>query len=959
MPLDRALYSQLLEILTLSEKGDTETQKYVHESLASFQNNRADVPLYYLEASLSGPTFHTKQMALLLLKNSVLQNWNKTDPAIQSVIKNEIINIVNLREVKLRNAVASCYVSIFNVQGYDQWPTGLYNLLSIISNSASTVGSEEVDEVVETAVVTLVMILEDTISNGAMTPNYLNYLKSDFIVKLFQITSKSPALTEITSRILLTLLDSNVILEYLVSDLFGQFWNLLGVMATLDNYNVKKCVLKAMHNLWDLVPMSILQSSDALFPFISKLCSDDAYTIQIDALDFYTHILQSQLYTSSNNQIRCLLLGKMANEFGTLLKTLVDNTKYSSWDYMSMDRTHLEDDNANIPDDMQDVPIKTREDEETNTWGNTWTVRKGSALLLDTISQLYAQSNPEVIKILLSYIQEKLDSTDWELKESGVLTLGAISKGSLYTLYPYLPKVIDYLIVVATDPKPLLRIISCWCLSRFVEWMFLPNNTNTYLSKTLSVILRGMLDRNKRVQESACSSFTSFEECGTTLLLPYAGQILHVILSCIELYQSRNFMILYDVIGTLYQSLGESITQQAEHNQLIDVLLNRLEIVGLGDVQYIGLIECLSSIISVLGSKLPQFFVQKITKHCVSSLCELVGDITELEYFYQSVQVLTDTISILLTSTQGSVNCNEACNVINGLRISNGIDLVIVINELCSSKISVILQSCIALMGDLSNSSIQLNQDSLKVLVDNVQNYINNIQSCPNPNEQSSINSSSTNVQSRLNSINSREESDEYYGVVNNCVWVFGVLCDNQLGIYNSSNIDLVFLLVVKVINLCSNNFCILQNCCVTLGKFSNHFPNVAIKYLNSFLNPLCKHLIHSKNDKEKFNTTLSISNLILLHLQSNNTQSVNSLGNVIKIGKEELETCNVLLLFKLYISCTKGTLDNFGDSFGTNSDLIQVCVNLIKSLLYQHPKLVQLIDPDTKNQLNSLTSLT
>uniref|UniRef100_A0A3B0MWU1 Importin beta/transportin, putative n=1 Tax=Theileria annulata TaxID=5874 RepID=A0A3B0MWU1_THEAN len=959
MPLDRALYSQLLEILTLSEKGDTETQKYVHESLASFQNNRADVPLYYLEASLSGPTFHTKQMALLLLKNSVLQNWNKTDPAIQSVIKNEIINIVNLREVKLRNAVASCYVSIFNVQGYDQWPTGLYNLLSIISNSASTVGSEEVDEVVETAVVTLVMILEDTISNGAMTPNYLNYLKSDFIVKLFQITSKSPALTEITSRILLTLLDSNVILEYLVSDLFGQFWNLLGVMATLDNYNVKKCVLKAMHNLWDLVPMSILQSSDALFPFISKLCSDDAYTIQIDALDFYTHILQSQLYTSSNNQIRCLLLGKMANEFGTLLKTLVDNTKYSSWDYMSMDRTHLEDDNANIPDDMQDVPIKTREDEETNTWGNTWTVRKGSALLLDTISQLYAQSNPEVIKILLSYIQEKLDSTDWELKESGVLTLGAISKGSLYTLYPYLPKVIDYLIVVATDPKPLLRIISCWCLSRFVEWMFLPNNTNTYLSKTLSVILRGMLDRNKRVQESACSSFTSFEECGTTLLLPYAGQILHVILSCIELYQSRNFMILYDVIGTLYQSLGESITQQAEHNQLIDVLLNRLEIVGLGDVQYIGLIECLSSIISVLGSKLPQFFVQKITKHCVASLCELVGDITELEYFYQSVQVLTDTISILLTSTQGSVNCNEACNVINGLRISNGIDLVIVINELCSSKISVILQSCIALMGDLSNSSIQLNQDSLKVLVDNVQNYINNIQSCPNPNEQSSINSSSTNVQSRLNSINSREESDEYYGVVNNCVWVFGVLCDNQLGIYNSSNIDLVFLLVVKVINLCSNNFCILQNCCVTLGKFSNHFPNVAIKYLNSFLNPLCKHLIHSKNDKEKFNTTLSISNLILLHLQSNNTQSVNSLGNVIKIGKEELETCNVLLLFKLYISCTKGTLDNFGDSFGTNSDLIQVCVNLIKSLLYQHPKLVQLIDPDTKNQLNSLTSLT
>lgn len=209
--------------------------------------------------------------------------------------------------------------------------------------------------------------------------------------------------------------------------------------------------------------------------------------------------------------------------------------------------------------------------------------------------------------------------------------------------------------------------------------------------------------------------------------------------------------------------------------------------------------------------------------------------------------------------------------------------------------------------------------------------------------------------------------------MMNNCVWVFGVLCDNQLGIYNGGNIDLVFLLVVKVINLCSNNFCILQNCCVTLGKFSKSFPNLAIKYLNSFLNPLCNHLIHAKNDKEKFSTTLSISNLILMHLQSTNnlTKTLNSqsnnvfssnnvsMGNVIKVGAEELETSNVLLLFKLYISCSKGTLDNFGDSFGTNSELIQVCVNLIKSLLHKHPKLVQLIDPDTKNKLNSLTSLT
>lgn len=954
MPLDRVVYGKLLEVLALSERGDTESQKCVHESLASFEQNRKDVSLYYLEAALGANSFHSKQMALLLLKKSILQSWAQTEPAVQSLIKSEIIKIVNLKEAQLRNMVASCYVAIFNVEGYEKWPYGVENLLGIIS-------SYHDECVVETATAALNMILEDSLAPGhAVSPGYLSYLKGTFLASLFQAAGRSPGAAEQVARVLLVLMDSAPLLEHLVSEMFGPFWNLLGSMASQEGYSAKKCVLRGMLKVWDYAPLSILHAREAIFPFVTRLCSDEAYTIQIDALDLYTHMLQSQLYqgsAQSSEEVRSLLLAGLSKEFPQLLRTLVDNTKYSSWDYMSMDRSHLEDDNANIPDDMQDVPVKAREDEDTSTWGNTWTVRKGSALLLDTISQAYAKSgDDQVIKALLGFIQEKLDSSDWELRESGVLTLGAISKGSLYALFPYLPKVVDYLLAVARDRVPLLRIISCWCLSRFVEWIFLPENSRNYLERSLGTILESMLDRNKRVQESACSSFTSFEECGTTLLLPYAGRVLQVLLKCLETYQARNFMILYDVIGTLYQNVGEQVAADPGHQLLLDALLKKLEATPPAEVHFGALVECLGSVVSILGNRLPVAAVERLASRCLLSLCQLAGD--DVEMNHQPVEILCDTLSVLLTtgadSPGGGYRMSEVVlAVVAGAKASRNVDLLLVIGELCSYRVVSVLQSCIALLGDLSNSKLPLTEQSLALLIGNVQHFL----SAPGQAPSICSNTSTSVNTSRYNSIGSvcqseSGEPEEYFGVINNCIWVFGVLCDNQPGLYNSANIDAVFIAVVKVLNLCNNNLCILQNCCVTLGKFSGSFPNIAVKYLNAFLSPLCQHLIYSKNDKEKLATVLAVSSVFRLHLQAG--APAGAPGPTVRLGAEELDCANVVLLFKLYLSSARGGMDTFGDSFGANAELVSVASGVIKALLQQNPRLHQFIDPATKQELQT-----
>lgn len=71
-----------------------------------------------------------------------------------------------------------------------------------------------------------------------------------------------------------------------------------------------------------------------------------------------------------------------------------------------------------------------------------------------------------------------------------------------------------------------------------------------------------MLDSNKRVQEAACSAFATLEEEACTELVPYLGDILHVLMTAFSRYQAKNLMMLYDAIGTLADSVGNHLNKQ-------------------------------------------------------------------------------------------------------------------------------------------------------------------------------------------------------------------------------------------------------------------------------------------------------------------------------------------------------------------------------------------------------------
>lgn len=93
---------------------------------------------------------------------------------------------------------------------------------------------------------------------------------------------------------------------------------------------------------------------------------------------------------------------------------------------------------------------------------------KCSAAALDVLANVFRE---DILPILLPILKEILFHTNWEIKESGVLVLGAIAEGCMNGMIPHLPELIPYLIGCLSDKKALVRSITCWTLSRYAHWV--------------------------------------------------------------------------------------------------------------------------------------------------------------------------------------------------------------------------------------------------------------------------------------------------------------------------------------------------------------------------------------------------------------------------------------------------------------------------------------------------------
>jgi transportin-1 len=127
-----------------------------------------------------------------------------------------------------------------------------------------------------------------------------------------------------------------------------------------------------------------------------------------------------------------------------------------------------------------------------------WNLRKCSAAALDVLSNVFRES---ILPTLLSLLPEMLFHADWQIRESGILVLGAIAEGCSHGLATHLFDLVDYLIKCLKDEIPLVRSITCWTLSRYSTWI-VHNEVaqQRFLHALMFELLARILDANKKVE---------------------------------------------------------------------------------------------------------------------------------------------------------------------------------------------------------------------------------------------------------------------------------------------------------------------------------------------------------------------------------------------------------------------------------------------------------------------------
>ncbi|CRH00860.1 transportin, putative [Plasmodium relictum] len=978
------IYKTIIEALTSCNSSNNTVQVEVTKVLKDLNENVSDAALYLLHIFMNKEEKNdVRQVGGLLLKNYINSKNKFLTNDILKIIKNEIFKLVEDEVKEIRNTSGSVITTILTkYEGIEKWPEALYNLLVLIDRGNN--------DVVDGAFRAIIIIIEDELMNRKSTDSlFFQFCKTQLLQKLFSFCS--PQEKSIKKKYAAECLDlfitsSCFTVNGVFNDYFPQLWECLGYLASEEDTQILKIVVTCMTIITDTRYSSIFSNLDAIIQFMVNATNSSDRKVQLEALEFWPVFIKDRsyiAYSNSNNNkndvnksenyidenvyknindLRNEALKILKNYLPYLCKILIDNTVYTKWDYLTMDESHFQNDNANVPDLIQDITPElynnknhdTNQDEtkmnklnnnnnndndnnrsdvnDTNqnsedysddeknddmtarTWGNDWTVRKGAALCLDYLSNVY---NDDILEFILPHIEEKLMSDKWNIRESAVLTLGAIAKGCMYSLSPFIPKVLEYLIKLLNDEKPLARSISCWCVTRFSSWICHPDNCDKWFEPVLLNLLKRILDSNKRVQEAACSSFANLEEDALELLNNYLHEIVHTIQQAFQIYQAKNYFILFDVVGTLIDSVNIVKENNELAHQIVNSILSKWNNIRISSPYIIALMECMSCITSAYGKDFLKY-AQNVIRTCIKFLVLLYIDLEEeIKYYYS--KKAGSSISYIVNRNNISPTANELLSYykitneeyfsslkdIDCISPSKKKDLIECSFDLLSRILSVVNSNIMNIISENEYNFIPLvHRYCLKL--ENIKfdgiNKINHDFKMLNPEA------------SLKNGIIGKEESTELakqflnFGILqsnfaligdisrfctqylitylndiipfliahithpstpvsNNASWAIGEISIHINSQYMEMYVDEI---IKQLVFICQNSKyhgCLLQNICITLGRLSSTYPKKIIFYFPQFLKTWLKIMSHGTQENEKINALKAILETLYLNL--------------------------------------------------------------------------------------------
>lgn len=619
----------------------------------------------------------------------------------------------------------------------------------------------------------------------------------------------------------------------------AKYLEVLGVLANDTDTSVLKDVCKGfvcvIENQWQCLNPQI---SNVVLQYMLKASKHPEYVVRLEALEVWTPCTNSPM-----------LLQLVWPMLGDLVPVLLQNMVYAPADYMSMEPAMIDDDNAAVPDETQDIKPRCHKEQGDDdddeggghqgggAWGAEWTARKAAASSLDNLANVFRDG---ILDVVLPLIQQKLEDQSWEVQESGVLALGAIAFGCMESLVAFLPRVMELLLKLCQAPKPLLRSISCWTCTRFSSWIC-NEQTNPQaqqvLRSVLQQLLQRVLDKNKRVQEAACSAFATLEEQARWQLVPFLSDIVQTLSKAFQYYQAKNLLILYDAVGTLADAVGPELDHPEYKQLLLTPLIQKFENTPDNDRSIIALFECLSSLAQNLG---PSFapLCMPLVQRCMTIVANgaqrakmWMENPNEFEKPDREVVVAAiDLLAGMIEGMQGQIS-----------QVLQQQNFLAVAPEVLKDTALQVKQSAFALMGDAAKYCIQFLTPFLPQLL-------------PLCAQALRENNSAT--------------------VSNNAAWAIGEVCIQVGAEFMTTYLDDIVDSLVTALQRqqAQRQQLLMQNVCITLGRLGMVSGHQMGKKFADFAKIWCIVMKEVRLDQEKINAFQGLCNMIQANPQAGMT---------------------------------------------------------------------------------------
>ncbi|XP_023724249.1 transportin-1 [Cryptotermes secundus] len=797
---------QILTLLKESQSPDTETQRSVQQKLEEL-NKFPDFNNYliFVLTKLTSEDEPTRSLSGLILKNNVKAHFHKFLPVVTEFIKQECLSAVGDPSPLIRATVGILITTIASKGELTAWPELLPALCSMLDSQDYNV--------CEGSFGALQKICEDSAelldSDALNRP--LNVLIPKFL-QFFRHSSpkiRSHAIACVNQFIITRTQALMIHIDSFLENLFH--------LASDDDPEVRKNVCRALVMLLEVRMDRLIPHMHNIIEYMLMRTQDPDEGVALEACEFWLSLAEQPICKEA-----------LSPHLTRLVPILVRGMKYSEIDVILL-KGDVEEDEM-IPDREEDIrprfhksrthTIKHSEEngdeEEEEDDGmdddsslSDWNLRKCSAAALDVLANVFRE---ELLPVLVPILKETLFHQEWEIKESGILALGAIAEGCMTGMIPHLTELIPYLINCLSDKKALVRAITCWTLSRYSHWVVSQPHDN-YLKPLMTELLKRVLDGNKRVQEAACSAFATLEEEACTELVPYLGFILETLVFAFSKYQHKNLLILYDAIGTLADSVGHHLNKVDYINLLMPPLIQKWNILKDEDKDLFPLLECLSSVATALQSGfLP--YCEPVYRRCVSlveqTLNQHIANTQNPEQFEAPDKDFMIVALDLLSGLAEGLDGHIEKLVINS-------NIMQLLYQCMQDPMPEVRQSSFALLGDLTKACFQhvlpCISDFLPILGQNL-----------NP---------------------------EFISVCNNATWAIGEI-SVKLGHDTRPYIPLVLSQLIVIINKPNTPKTLLENTAITIGRLGYVCPHDVAPLLQQFVRQWCTSLRNIRDNDEK-----------------------------------------------------------------------------------------------------------